>query len=70
MLNVKVKTTEIRFSKYTFNVEVNFDSRFFTLGIFSIGFQTETEQKQKHMKWRRIILRRLTKNQTRQSNNH
>ena len=52
MLDVKVKPTEIRFGKYTFIVEVNLDGRFFPSRIFSVGFETETEQK--HTKWRRI----------------
>ena len=55
MLDVKVKTTEIRFGKYMFNVEVNFDRRFFISCIFSIGFQSETEtetyEMETHLKW-------------------
>ena len=55
MLNVKLKPTEIIFSEYTFVVKVNLDSRFFPSRIFLVAFETETEQKQKHMKWRRIL---------------
>ena len=53
MLNVKLKPTEIIFCEYTFIVEVNLDSRFFPSRIFSVGFETETEQK--HKKWRRTL---------------
>ena len=55
MLDVKVKPTEIRFGEYTFIVEVNLDGRFFPSRIISVAFETETEQKQKHTKWRRTV---------------
>ena len=55
MLDVKLKPTEIIFGEYMFIVEVKLDNRFFLSSIFSVAFETETEQKQKHTKWRRLF---------------